>query len=108
MIVIQNETDVSKDILDFARREYVEMDWTTTPPTVEGWYWVYIEDPKAIENPAVVQVERENQKPDDKLGVWHSGNWDEFESVDEYSSIFSCHWLGPIPVPEPPKEGMNE
>jgi hypothetical protein len=76
--------------------------WTTTPPTKDGYYWVFSVNSKPwITNPIVERVERKNGEPNGELGVWHSGNWDEFHSVRDYTG---CCWLGPIPAPHPPTE----
>jgi hypothetical protein len=67
--------------------------WTTNPPKQEGFYWVRFADNRIT----VVEVEK-----------WHDGGMrfteigsDEVPKVDDDWS--PTHWLGPLPVPEPPK-----
>jgi hypothetical protein len=69
------------------------MYWTTTPPTVEGWYWALDVLFQHIE-PVYVEW----SIPDRKFIVNQMRNGKEMELSD-----FS-HWLGPLPVPEPPNE----
>lgn len=75
----------------------MDLQWTTEPPTEEGWYWVKNKYTGAhdIEPVYLVKVTHiENQV------VWsieiNGGSGEDF-------SYFS-HWLGPLPVPEPPQE----
>jgi hypothetical protein len=67
------------------------LQWTTTPPTEEGWYWVLDGEPYIAE-------------------VFYSYNHrlcadftDENvpTPIDELPGI--THWLGPLPVPELPE-----
>jgi hypothetical protein len=64
----------------------VRLVWTTTPPTQAGWYWV-VADGSLI--PIVLHVRI-------------------LESGDRYNGDYNLdhvtHWLGPLPVPEPPEE----
>jgi len=77
-------------IADGVRRQ----GWTTTKPTEPGWYWV---------------VWR-THAPDRDL-VYHNGRggmlflgWPEKDSSAVPHMHFS-HFLGPLPVPEPPEGG---
>jgi hypothetical protein len=66
--------------------------WTTEPPTVEGWYWAkWAERHKRDQ---IVYL----QKDEKFARVLVIG--------DTYSREVSDFtlWLGPLPVPEPPKE----
>jgi hypothetical protein len=54
------------------------LNWTTEPPTAEGWYWVY----KKGGAPTIKEYR----------GV----------VVDVYFP--DTYWLGPIPIPDPPKD----
>lgn len=65
-----------------------EFEWTTTPPTEPGWYQVPFEG-------GIVFVEVREYI--NKLVVWATGD----DSPDEFSDY--SHWLGPIPLAEPPK-----
>lgn len=63
-------------------------EWTTTPPAVAGWYWV------------------------NKLRVldqtyWISIKWCAHWNNEKDDDIVVTHWLGPLPIPEPPKEKGN-
>lgn len=84
MIIITSKLDVAKDILDFARCEYVELTPTTETPkqdglygakhkeqTEEGWMWVYV----------------------DEKHVLHF----DWEGLAEFSDF--TEWIGPIPEP---------
>lgn len=68
------------------------MKWTTTPPTVEGWYWV-IQD-RVNPSPEIVKVS----------GAFAHGKLYAEMGNSEYSLELFTHWLGPLPVPEPPKD----
>jgi hypothetical protein len=64
--------------------------WTTTPPKEDGVYWAIT---KRGNGPYCVDVDLRTGE------VWHHGfSGDVSESISYYS-----HWLGPLPVPEPPK-----
>lgn len=65
-------------------------EWTTTPPTQEGWYWAKREND-------IIMVE----VADTEAGgcAWEAG-LDYPKDFADYSA-----WLGPLPVPEPPQEG---
>lgn len=74
---------------DFYSTGMKYFEWTTTPPTVEGWYWVkprYLDD--SIE-PYIVEA---------KQGKAYVTGDDQPDDFDMFS-----HWLGPLPVPEPPQ-----
>lgn len=70
-------------------------EWTTTPPTVEGFYWGS-DDPDDPDDPVVVLVTK--VQPGDGFLVMYPG-------IDEERGltldIFS-YWLGPLPQPAPP------
>ena len=89
---------VSIDILKWPPSDYdfMGLQWTTEPPTREGWYWAINKDDREIWLYRVFRADHGgNDKP---LEAW----------VDQYESMrlsdFS-HWLGPLPVPAPPSEG---
>jgi hypothetical protein len=67
--------------------------WATGTPTTEGWYWV---TNKRGEVGLVEVTSIEN-------GVFWAGGYD-FDH-DEVGGSFDeiTHWLGPLPIPEPPK-----
>jgi hypothetical protein len=60
------------------------MEWTTEPPTVEGWYWV-----KRHSEIDLIFFQD---------GTVTSSVYDNARALD-YS-----HWLGPLPEPELPKD----
>jgi hypothetical protein len=64
--------------------------WTTDPPTEEGLYFLKLIDPKREEWAGMVQcvfVYLNDGKP--------------YHSLQNGFSV--THWLGPLPIPEPPK-----
>jgi hypothetical protein len=67
----------------FARK----MKWSTEPPKVEGWYWVKIE-----REPEVVYIQT----------VGYGFLTAHGHSLDRRKPT---HWLGPLPLPEPPQKG---
>jgi hypothetical protein len=64
--------------------------WTTTPPTKEGWYWAMLSKEYSILYPLVLVEFREGT-------IYTHGN----KAPASFESF--THWLGPLPVPEPPK-----
>jgi hypothetical protein len=62
-----------------------KLDWTTDPPTEEGWYWV-----QRIGNDSIEIVQ-----------FWNIGG--TFQTTDFEGVNGFTHWLGPLPVPEIPK-----
>jgi hypothetical protein len=64
--------------------------WTTKTPTQEGWYWVYvynrIELVKFIEH----------------LGIDWNVYADDGVLAIPFVVTDISHWLGPLPMPEPP------
>jgi hypothetical protein len=73
------------------------LEWSTEPPKESGWYWVYFPHDKHPSGPRVVEVERHMSG---YLGI---SNGDYLESLDEYTGPIKGHWLGPLPIPEPPQ-----
>lgn len=67
---------------------FFPFEWTTEPPTQEGWYWV-VNGNKEIE---IVKV----YKTCDGLYAWTVTSERDFDLKD-----FSM-WLGPLPEPEKP------
>jgi hypothetical protein len=64
--------------------------WTTTPPTEPGWYWAMLSKEYSILYPLVLVEFREGT-------IYTHGN----EAPASFESF--THWLGPLPLPEPPK-----
>lgn len=64
------------------------LEWTTTPPTVEGWYWV--KEKGNGFTMAFVKYKRGH------FEIWIDGEYRN--DYEEYT-----HWLGPLPEPEPPQ-----
>ena len=64
--------------------EYMPLDWTTTPPKVDGWYWAL-----RFGEVQIVNIR---------------GSVGFIVALDDYCMLeLFTHWLGPLPVPEPPK-----
>lgn len=72
-----------------ARAEWKALKWTTETPTIEGWYWArtYVGVKEKI---FVVEMRQ--------TGIFITNAECPFPT-----SMFT-HWLGPLPVPEPPDE----
>jgi hypothetical protein len=69
--------------------------WTTEPPTVEGDYFVWAKDDAYFRIPTIVKVvDVEPNTITPVLTLWFGGH--------EYNLDRVTHWLGPLPVPEPP------
>jgi len=79
------------------------MPWTTTPPSVPGWYWnvgPHDAAPNELESsweavPKVVVVARDGEG---EMVVLRLG-----ESEDLPLSAFRGRWLGPLEVPKAPR-----
>ena len=82
------EEETSGVLSGVVRSVIREYEWTTEPPTQEGWYWMRVDD----EDPQIVKV-------------FYSPNRGKFIFTDEEDHDVGCysHWLGPLPVPELPK-----
>lgn len=67
----------------------VLLEWTAEPPTQEGWYWA---------SPGIHRVDCEI------VWVIRQSNGELVISGDEWNEPLDVikHWLGPLPVPEPP------
>lgn len=71
-------------------KEFLRKDWTTKPPTQEGWYWVITPNTyDASKNMDVYYFD----------GV----GWGYTPQEYEYVQSKPTHWLGPLPVPTPPE-----
>jgi hypothetical protein len=71
------------------------LSWTTEPPTVEGWYWVYCKyQQNFVEKMKVVLLYLNSE------GIFQYAADDTEFFPDEKNFT---HYLGPLPVPEPPK-----
>jgi hypothetical protein len=68
-----------------------DLQWTTTPPTEEGWYWVRNVKGK-------IWCEEVFKK--DGVMCWWSEDENTFNSI---ILDYITHWLGPLPIPEPPQ-----
>jgi hypothetical protein len=60
------------------------LQWTTTPPTVEGWYWVKHEAANEIIMTQVCKLT------------------DDYLTTENGPLYVFTHWLGPLLLPEPP------
>jgi hypothetical protein len=67
--------------------ESTDLEWTTEPPTQEGWYWA--KDKSFNDPPSVVYVSiREG------IEYVTSADWKEAKSFERFRA-----WMGPLPVP---------
>jgi hypothetical protein len=62
--------------------------WTSTPPTVPGWYWARQKEPATNRNPYPVRVDEDGC-------VWEDDGWRPRQDFDL--------WCGPITPPELPR-----
>lgn len=65
---------------------FTVLEWTTEPPTQEGWYWAH----ESIVNAIVIVRVTEDLRVRDVFV--------RSRALGEYT-----HWLGPLPLPEMPK-----
>lgn len=70
-------------------------EWTTELPTQPGWYWVWLH---ADNDRTAFVVELESVD-----GVL---SWDAYYDMPPWTNLsaIGSHWIGPLPVPAPPKE----
>lgn len=87
---------ISFDIGGGNRAEMFQFQWKTAPPTVDGWYWV-----SADWRDDAFQVFVDTTHLQSKIIVWVAGS-DVWSEIEEFT-----HWLGPLPVPAPPKDGTE-
>jgi hypothetical protein len=66
-----------------------DLQWTTTPPTQEGWYWAQWKDGKR----EIIEAFHHIGSGDPMA---YRGGWDSYDESD------FTHWFGPLSVPEPP------
>jgi len=71
-------------------------EWTKDPPTVEGWYWVHTKY-------------QENFQEKTKVVLLYLNSEAVFQYDPDYVDFFPdeenfIHYLGPLPIPEAPKE----
>jgi len=62
-------------------------EWTTTPPTDPGWYWAK----NKYERVSIVRLDFIHGPV-----VWSVGE-DGYNLPEQFT-----HWIGPLPIPEPP------
>lgn len=90
--------EITADVSFLPDTGYALDKWTTTPPTEPGWYWA---TERHVALPKIVFARH--------VGTLDGGKGKPIFSIDEDGDIHSVfeytHWLGPLPVPEPPKEG---
>lgn len=69
-------------------------EWTTTPPTEPGFYWVWSKEEEVPWMVDVCNINSQGEPPHLKM----------FYENQEYEvwEIFT-HWKGPLPEPEPPQ-----
>ena len=70
-------------------------EWTTTPPTEPGWYWVY----------TIAEDEPENVVTEIVWVDFPPGYYGPKFSLEEVGLLLyeKTHWLGPLPMPEHPR-----
>ena len=76
---------------DIAHQVFLE--WSTTPPTVPGWYWAKLNDESYNNGNEKIQVVLVNK----------GGLVLMVEDDSPNITLAFSHWLGPLPIPEPPK-----
>ena len=72
--------------------------WSTDAPTKDGWYWAafpfgddaWIKVHVKVEGDVCYSVRGEEDGEEGKLAEWRLASF--------------THWLGPLPVPEPPED----
>lgn len=87
------DIQVDKDKLQ--NGEGVVLEWTTEPPTQEGWYWgCHVLENNIIMSPVILRVYESNG--------YHFIFQNGFEQgrVDKVNYL----WLGALPVPEIPQK----
>jgi hypothetical protein len=65
------------------------LEWTTNPPTEDGWYWCYFAGAHEPLHCLPILLDQ-NREP-----------W--VDSEDNWQLQRITHWLGPLPIPDPPK-----
>lgn len=75
------------------------LQWTATPPTVEGWYWVSIQHPYHGRHETIIYVDKEQTylAPTD----WDSEHREHINELGGQNN--GVMWLGPLPKPDAPK-----
>ena len=88
--IVQYKVSESGDVIF----DHLDFKWKTAPPTKPGWYW-------ARDKETFLQIVRvflaDHGNAGNRLEVWLDTY--ESEELSDYT-----HWLGPLPVPEPPDE----
>jgi hypothetical protein len=73
------------------------LEWTTKPPTQVGDYFAWKKDDEYFFEPTIVNVTNIRHISEPPFYTfWFGGIEYELDSI--------THWLGPLPVPEPPTE----
>lgn len=65
--------------------------WSTDPPTEDGWYWAYDDERNWLDMVYCLVP----ASGDDIYQIWRDGY--------SYDLSDFTHWLGPLPLPEPPR-----
>ena len=71
---------------------YENLEWTTTPPTVPGWYWVRKHNG---------DIDIDNVYECKGMFFIADGYFGDLDLAVTKASY--THWLGPLPIPELPK-----
>lgn len=80
-----------------AKETSIQLEWSSKPPTQEGWYW--LRDLDKTTSPKMVLVQQE------KDGLYMIGPWELTRWALEVLKILGeWEWAGPIPEPEEPEE----
>lgn len=77
------------------------MEWTKEKPTEPGWYWL-IEELKKDKNPTMARMAVHHYDGNKTQLIFKRISDIGVQSLEELRG--KNDWLGPIEVPEPPKE----
>ena len=79
------------------------LSWTTKPPTVPGWYWVYTHR-KGLRRYGIHIASFQYGVNKIPLVQIYSESVDIRKEPKRYDRVID-YWLGPLPIPEPPTKG---
>jgi hypothetical protein len=73
------------------------LEWTTTPPTKEGWYWAF-DARDSVRHVLMIEI------APDGIGYHLTAYTADIpHDIDSYT-----HWLGPLPIPDLPSGKAHE
>lgn len=97
MATIRRVSDLASDDRARLYRQLLG-DWTTAPPTEDGYYFAKREPKAYSQDVEIVRVTELDIKT--KTDLCWVARADCLEKVQSFT-----HWLGPLPAPEPPEKG---